>query len=662
VKGRLLPAVAAAGLLSVLAIAPPPASAASSAGELTAPIFQPNTRAQCFTAQYQAPDYRCPPAAMAAAVLSNGHVLFWDGLEGMADVQHNTVLEFGGAALNDQSRVATFTGSRATFVTPRNQTGAPTGGHTDQPNAVLPGRAGVADGAGAYDLFCAPLVQLPDGRLLTAGGTHYYDEPGVVDPASGNAVGLAELQGLRATREFIPNGSGGAWQNVPGGSDLHYGRWYPTMVTLPDGRVFIASGVTKLIKPFYTDDRPMTDSGRNVVETETFDPRTNRWTLDRSSRPSSDPTLADASQQSLPLFARLHLLPDGKVYYDAGGQSFNPDGQGYDEATWSFAKIYDPRTQAWSNLQADTATGLPLVGGLPIGFRGSAFSVLLPLTYRDGYTKAGVFSGGGVIGQTPGTDVADDTTTIDTVDTAHGDALHSAQGPTLLNRRWYGSAVLLPDGEVFVTSGADKDEVVGPGSGAPVTATELVDPQTAAVTAGPSLDSRHGRTYHNTAVLLPDARVLIGGHAPINTMYAYQSDAGSAAGLSRPEADSTFQIYSPPYLSYRSARGKLVARPAIASADPTAVWGAPLHLTSTFADEIGKVVLVRDGSVTHLTDGDQRTVELRITKIDGRRLTLAVPGPTVLPPGPYMLFVERAVRVGGTTRYVPSVARHVRIG
>jgi hypothetical protein len=600
---------------------------------------------------------------MATAVLSNGRVLFWDGLEGMNAVQHNTVLEFGGSAVNDQSRVAAFGPNSATFAVPRNETGAATGGHTDTANSIAPGEAGVADAPGNdYDLFCAPLVQLPDGRVLTAGGTHYYDEPGVTDPVSGGTYGVAELQGLKATRVFTPSSSGGSWQNLPGRSDMHYGRWYATLVTLPDGRIFVASGVTKLIKPVYTDGRAPTDSGRNVVETETFNPRTNRWTVNHSSLPGSNPTLADASQQSMPLFARLHLLPDGKVYYDASGQNFNPDGQGYDEPTWSYAKIYDPRTEAWTNLSANTVTGLTLVGGVPLGFRGSGFSILLPLTYRDGYTKASVFSGGGVIGQTPGTYLADDSTTINTVDTAHGDALDTRSGPHLLTRRWYGGGVLLPDGEVFVTNGADRDEVVGPGGGTPVMTTELIDPTVGTVQAGPSLAASHGRTYHNTAVLLPDGRVLIGGHAPINAFYTFQTDTGRAAGLSDQEADSTFQIYSPPYLSFRAANGKVLARPTILSSDATAKWGSVLHVSTTDAGQIGKVVLVRNPSITHLTDADQRSVELRVLSVSGRQLSVAVPRSSVLPPGPYMLFVERSVRVGGHTRYVPSVARSVRVG
>ncbi len=652
-----------ASVLLVAVTGVPAARSESAAGTLTAPIVQPNTRAQCATAQYQPTDgYSCPPAAMATAVLANGRVLFWDGLEGMNRVQYNTVAEFGDVAQNDQSRVATISGNGATFKTPSNETGAGTGGHADGVNALLPDQFIVDSPGNDYDLFCSPLVQLPDGRVLSAGGTKYYLEPGVTTP-TGKSFGVSELQGLKATRIFVPNGSGGAWQSAPGASDLHYGRWYPTLVTLSNGHVFIASGVTKLLKPLYNDGRPPADSGRNVVETETFDPGTNRWTLNHSKNAGGDPTLGDGSQKSLPLFPRLHLLPDGKVYYDAAGQTDNPAGEGYDEVTWAFAKLYDPATQTWSNMNAQTVTGLPLVGGVPLGFRGSGFSVLLPLTYQDGYAKARVFNGGGVIGPTPGAYVGENDTTINTIDTAHGDALTSTAGPTLLNKRWYGSAVVLPDGEVFVTSGASRDEVDGPGSGEPIYQTELIDPSLGTIKAGPELASDHGRTYHNSAVLLPDGRVLIGGHAPINTLYAYQTDQlADTLGFSKPEADSTFQIYSPPYLRYPAPGGGTVPQPRITAADTTARWGQPLHISSPDAAGIGKVVLVRDPSVTHLEDADQRTVELKISSNQGGAITAAVPGAAVLPPGPYMLFIERGVSVDGHTRYVPSVSRPVRIG
>jgi hypothetical protein len=629
------------------------AHAADAAGTLSTIISQ-GARPECFTAKYQPTDgYRCPPAAMAVAVLPTGKVLFWDGLEGMNKVQYNVVAEFGDVAQNDQSRVASFTGPTGTFTTPGNQAADNNGTAAEDVNSPLP--AGVVDSPGNdYDLFCAPLVQLADGTVLSAGGTKYYLEPGVTDPTTGKSYGVSELQGLKATRIFEPSahGGAGAWTNLPGSSDMHYGRWYPTLVTLPTGQVLVAGGVTKLIKPVYTDGRSSFDSGRNVVETETFNPATLNWTVNHSDRAGADPTLADGSQQSLPLFARLHLLPDGKVYYDAAGQTFNPDGQAYDEATWVHAKVYDPKTQAWSDLAADNALGLPLVDGLPLGFRGSGFDVMLPLVPDAGgrYTQARVFNGGGVVGPTPGSYVGDDSTTINTIDTAHGDTLTSTSGPTLLNRRWYGSAVVLPDGQVFVTNGADRDEVVGPGSGSPVLQTELVNPDTGTVTAGPSLPSDHGRTYHNSAVLLPDGRVLIGGHAPIATGYAFQDDTlHNTLGFSAAASDSTFQIYSPPYLSYGP-------RPVIDDSRPAANNDESLEIETHQAGDLAKVVLVRNPSMTHLTDGDQRNVELRITRRGASEVTVALPDASVLPPGPYMLFVETKDSAG---HLVPSVSRQL---
>ena len=627
------------------------------AGSLSPVISQPGTRPECFTAKYNPSDgYRCPPAAMAVAVLPTGKVLFWDGLEGMNKVQYNVVAEFGDVAQNDQSRVANFSGSSATFTTPGNQSADNNGTASEPVESPLP--AGVVDSPGNdYDLFCSPLVQLADGTVLSAGGTKYYLEPGVTDPTTGKSYGASELQGLKATRIFDPaaNNGAGSWKNLPGTSDMHYGRWYPTLVTLPTGKVFVASGVTKLIKPVYTDGRSPFDSGRNVVETETFNPTTRTWTVNHSSQAGSDPTLADGSQQSLPLFARLHMLPDGKVYYDAAGQTFNPDGQGYDEATWVHAKVYDPATQTWSDLAADNPLGLPLVDGLPLGFRGSGFDVMLPLVpdANGNYTKARVFNGGGVVGPTPGSYLGDNSTTINTIDTTGGkDTLSSTNGPTLLNQRWYGSAVVLPDGEVFLTNGANRDEVDAPGSGSPVLQTELINPDSGTVSAGPSLPNDHGRTYHNSAVLLPDGRVLIGGHAPIATGYSFQDDtAHNVLGFSAAESDSTFQIYSPPYLSYGP-------RPVIDYSRKAANNNDSLEIETHQARDIAKVVLVRNPSMTHLTDGDQRTVEVRITGRSASEVTVALPNASVLPPGPYMLFVETKDNAG---HLIPSVSRQLMV-
>jgi hypothetical protein len=277
---------------------------------------------------------------------------------------------------------------------------------------------------------------------------------------------------------------------------------------------------------------------------------------------------------------------------------------------------------------------------------------MLPLRPDAGgrYTRAQFLSAGGVLGVWPSTYLADDSSVINTVDTTSGDRMTSLATGPLQHRRWYSSAVVLPTGEVLTFNGANTDEVVLPGSGKPVPQAELFDPSTK--TWRPVATDPRNRSYHSTAVLLPDGRVLVGGHAPINTLYGGASDLGrDHLGLTAPESDPTFSIYSPPYLF----RGP---RPQITGVDPAVAYGRPLTIRTPDAASLTSVVLVRNPSATHLVDADQRTVEVPIVGRTADSVTVAVPGSTVLPPGPYLLFVNRGTPKGE----VPSVSRQVFLG
>jgi hypothetical protein len=455
---------------------------------------------------------------------------------------------------------------------------------------------------------------------------------------------------------------------------MHFGRWYPSLVTLPSGEIFVASGVGKLVKPIYPE-RPL-DSGTNVRQTETFSPATGEWRL-------NPPT----ANRSLPLYPRLHLLPNGHVYYDAAGQVFNPMGQSYDEAFWNIAATFDPVEQTWTDLGVPGLglgflPGLPdlpgkngMLGGAPLfsnvpldglpnaggeltgnpGFRGSAFSIMLPLrpNQEGAYNRAEFLSAGGILGVSPGTYLAGSSSQVNTVtiDEAGGESLSSRSTGSLNAARWYGTGVLLPTGEVMVFSGADKDEVVLPGTGAPVTTPELFDPTTE--TWKPMASQGRQRTYHNTAMLLPDGRVLVGGHAPIPTAYGFNV---TLPGLSPNQGrDYTFEIYSPPYLFDGS-------RPSIDAYPGRVDTGSSFQITLGSAEdaaaiqEDGSVVLMRNTAITHLVDGDQRSVVLPVTGRDGATLTLTAPPDTaVAPAGPYLLFANKPSENGS----VPSVGRQV---
>lgn len=568
----------------------------------------------------------CKPAAGSMALLPNGKVLYWNALEGTENIEFGIAAEFGRVAVNDQARVLEFLDNgNYRWVEPTPVDGGATnpGGEYLLPEALVDDPE-YNDGS----LFCTDLLFLPDGRLLITGGTDYYSEPGVA--AAG--YGVAELEGLKSTRIFDP-----ATNSFTQSGDMHFGRWYPSMVTLGDGKVFLASGVTKLIKTMYAD-RPPTESGTNVHQTETFNPRTGTWAYN-----------GPAADRSLPLYPRLHLLPNGEVFYNAGGQVFNPNGYSYDEALWNIAASYDPKDRTWTDL------GVPGLGSSTApGFRGSAFSAALIKRPDAGgrYTEASYLTAGGVLGASPGGYVAIAHSRVVTVSTASGAPVMTSEDTAPLNApRWYGSAVTLPDGTVFAVSGADRDEVVAPGTGFPVTVPELFDPETGEWRQ--VAEQARPRTYHNSAMLLPDGRVLVGGHAPISTLYG--NNTTIPGGFSPQEGrDPSFEIYEPPYLHYG------VARPVIENVSGNTGHGQVVTVAlGGSAAGVDSVVLMRNPSVTHTIDNDQHAVELPIVGRRGDTVQVRIPANrNVAPAGPYLLFVNAASPQGP----VPSVAAAVTLG
>jgi hypothetical protein len=640
------------------------------------------------------PYWDCKPAAVSSNVtpLPN-RIVYWNGLEGTENINAGIAAEFGTVAVNDQSRALDLDPSNP-FAS-RWSRPSPVDGGANPPPAGSPDKefVGVPNEIGrkldpAWNdgaLFCADNNFLPDGRVLATGGTTYKNDPPLL-PGETSAPGPLELQGARNSRVYDPRTN--TWQQTP---KMNYGRWYPTIVTLGarggrTGDTFVASGVKNLLKAYDKPAEPFpapgdpdfpppnvtaNRTGDNVQETEVRDHDSGVWEV-QGPKASQDP-----SDRPLPLFPRLHLLPNGHVYYNASGQVFNPAGESYNEALWNVAAAFDPATRRWNEIgvPGTAPDGLP---SATAGFRGSTFSVMLPLRpdATGAYRRASFLTAGGILGTTPGTYLAITDSRIDTVDT--GAATTASPSGTLTSRatgtlnqpRWYSSGTLLPTGEVLATSGAREDEVVAPGFETPVQQAEIFDPETN--TWRRDATANRLRTYHNTAVLLPDARVLVGGHAPISFAYGRNMVPQDPQNPTRPYAggvqgaynqpsskndgrDPTMEIYTPPYL--RTGRQQPSA-PRTSLCHPQ--YGGTMELELSHpASEAQSVVLVRNPAVTHVVDGDQRTVELPIVGRSGNRVVVRrPPNANVAPPGPYMLFANRRTADGP----IPSRAAQVFVG
>jgi hypothetical protein len=664
----------------------PFASLLTPKGNLKNPIRQLPQDDRCLRMADGRPT-ECKPAAGSIALLPDDRVLYFNALEGTEDAEFSIFFEAGTVVTNDQTRVMSLSGKTAGWMRPSPVNG---GANPDGYEATLLLPKGLIDNTDASTnndgaLFCADLEMLADGRVMAVGGTDYYFEPGIQKPI---AIGVSELEGVRNARVFDFRDN--SWKKT---GDMTYGRWYPSLTTLSNGDILVSSGVTKLIKPIYPE-RPET-SGRNVTQTETYDLGCGTWTEN-----------GPLAERSLPLYPRQHLLPNGHVLYNAGGQAFNPFGQSYDQAIWNIIAAYDPEQKLWTDLgyaglplklnqvgldrlgsalnptnteiAADlekTLTGLlgsvtedpasllmpfldsaskdpeaALMSTLGSGFRGSTFSIQMPLrpNAQGRYDHAEFLTAGGVLGAitatSPGSYVTTNLSRIDRINIANDNtmAYESRLTGSLTKPRWYGTGVLLPTGEVMVFSGADRDEVLLPGSGAAILDTEIFDPKTE--TWRVMARQKNPRTYHNTAMLLPDGRVLVGGHSPINTGYAFSLDL-TALGLSPNQGrDPSFEIYSPPYVFAEN-------RPKITSAPKSASHGQTISV-NTKGENIKEVLLVKRTTLTHIIDGDQRTVVLPHTGTD--KLNVTIPTQKgALPPGSYMLFV---VSEDANGKRLPSVS------
>ena len=107
------------------------------------------------------------------------------------------------------------------------------------------------------------------------------------------------------------------WTPVP---NMAYKRWYPTAVTLPDGRILVMAGW-------------QTSAHTNAGISEIYDPATNAWT---------QITNANNPFETYPF---IYVLPDGRVIH-IGGSEYATD-----------TDILDLTTNSWSLIDSNIVDG-----------------------------------------------------------------------------------------------------------------------------------------------------------------------------------------------------------------------------------------------------------------------------------------------------------------
>jgi hypothetical protein len=227
----------------------------------------------------------------------------------------------------------------------------------------------------SWDMFCNGMVLLDDGRPLIAGGTIQYDP----------------FYGQPQAATFDPQVN--TFSNTP---NMAHGRWYPTLMTLGDGRVMTFSGLNE------------TGSTNRAVE---FYSAGSGWSSEYIATWNPD------------LYPRLHLLPTGKVFY-SGAQTTS--------------KLFDPSTNTWNTSVAKTNFS---------GTRTYGTSVLLSLEPSNNYDPKVMIMGGG----NPATK------TTEIIDM--GASTPAWQyGPNMSQARIEMNAVILPNGKVLAVGGSVNDE------------------------------------------------------------------------------------------------------------------------------------------------------------------------------------------------------------
>jgi hypothetical protein len=312
-------------------------------------------------------------------------------------------------------------------------------------------------------LFCAGHTLMPDGRLMVSGG-HKADDVGI-----------------NRTNFFTQDG---AWQPGP---NMAHGRWYPTVTTLPDGRMLTMAG---------------RDENGNVVEIPEIWENNDHWA-----------ELPGANGVEIPYYPRNFVAPNGRIFM-AGERV----------------------TSRWFDVDATSAGGRGSWSIGPIHIWHFNRDYGTAAMYEPGKI---LYAGGGghTACPTPDPKNAAPTATAEKIDLNQAGATWQPAGSMSAPRRHLNSTIL-PDGQVLITGGTRGGGFVDINEADAVKAAEIWNPKNNQWTTLASASKM--RVYHSVAMLLADGTVLAGASG--------DADAILNGVLTPVPPERNHEIFSPPYL------------------------------------------------------------------------------------------------------------------
>lgn len=500
-----------------------------------------------------------------------------------------------------------------------------------------------------HNPFCSGLSFLADGRLLLAGGDKKHYPREYPSENEDDRVPINTKDGRNSLQVLNPSpADSGNFQTI---GRISSSRWYPTCTTLQDGRVFIISGYLDDMEPYNNQNPtcemipPLSDSPQYVP------PLVEAWPYDG--------------------YPFVYLLPSGKLFLFVKDRAYflllekNQSGK----EIW----VYENGSKLPPREVEDPAPNGDIEEPAK-QYPNSSTSVLLPLLPENNYASEVLIIGGGGLnvhahwGKVPGTNLL--SYQIDARSTCFKMKVDPPESRTnwqrqrkMENPRVMPDAVLLPDGTVLVVNGVSKGFAGGYPATGPAIATDLQSGKENAVRAAELYDpindvwqtlekANYARLYHSTALLLPDAKVLVAGS---DHQVNFKDNGGANTNNYRALGyEYRLEVFSPPYLF------KDIPRPVveIEGNQKPIEYGQQFKIKvrdlPAMEIESLRAVLMYPGAVTHGNNMSQRHVGLKILEKSETHLTLeAPPNSCIAPPGYYMLFL--------LYRGVPSEAQFVQI-